>query len=453
MSFQAQHVVPAERNEVWHWHTRAGALTRLTPPFTFMTPLSQAESLADGTSVLGIAGGLKWVARHDLSRYLKGHSFSDVCISAPMRALAQWRHDHRFSDHPQGTLITDTVDTRIPGSALESIFAYRQRQLIGDISFAQQLGPLNERPLTIALTGSHGGVGRALAAQLSTLGHTVIPLVRSAPTGPTGAQRLWRPEDPTEDLLRGADVLIHLAGEPIFGRFNSAHKKDIRSSRVEPTRRLAELAARTEGLRAMICASAIGFYGPDRGSTELHEDSSRGEGFLADVVADWEAACQPARDGGVRVVSMRTGVVLSGNSGVLPIMRALFSTGLGGSLGKGNFWYSWVALDDLTDMYVRAALDESWEGAFNAVSPTPVLNKDFGAALGGTLKRPAVVPIPTLGPALLLGKEGARELALADQKVLPARVTQHGHVFRYPTIEQALAHELGAEQLVETSTA
>lgn len=414
-----------------------------------MSPLQQAESLADGTSVLSLPGGLKWVARHDLSRYQPRRSFADVCINAPFRSLANWRHEHLFEDHPEGTLITDKVDTRIPTGAVESVFAYRQQQLIEDFRFAQRLGELNAEPRTIAITGTHGTVGAAVASQLGTLGHTVVPLVRSSPGA---GERLWRPNIPAKDLLEGIDVLIHLAGEPIFGRFNTAHKEAIRDSRVGPTHLLAQLVAQTPSVSAMVCASAIGIYGPDRGDEDLTEESERGDGFLADVVGAWEEACAPAREAGKRVVNLRTGIVQSANAGILPLLRALFSTGLGGAFGKGTMWNSWVAQDDLSDMFVRAALDSEWQGAINGVSPQPVLNRDYVDALGALLHRPTFIPIPSVGPALLLGKEGARELALANQKVVPSRLENLGHVFRYPELKPALAHELGGEQLVDAPT-
>lgn len=447
MSFTAQHVVPASREQVWTWHSRPGALSRLNAPFTFMTPIQQADNLADGTSVLALPAGLRWTARHDLSRYQAGHAFSDVCVNAPMRRFAHWRHNHHFADHPAGTLITDSVDTRFPSSALEAVFAYRQQQLIEDFSFFNRTGsflPEGAEPLNVAITGSRGAVGRALSAQLTTAGHRVIQLVRSEPKP---GQRQWRPNSPSPDLLEGIDVLVHLAGEPIFGRFNQSHKADIRDSRVGPTTLLAQLASHTASVRTMVTASAIGIYGADRGEDELSEDSAPGEGFLADVVVDWEQATAPARDAGVRVVNIRTGIALSGNTGLLPILRALFSTGLGGAFGKGKFWYSWIAMDDLTDIYFRAIVEDGLSGPINAVSPTPVLNRDFVSALGEELKRPSLVPIPSFGPALVLGKEGARELALADQKVLPSALISIGHTFRYPQVAGALAHELGGEEL------
>lgn len=453
MSFSAQHIVAANRETVWQWHTRRGAVARLTPPFIPMKPLSQAESLSTGTTVFSLPAGLRWTARHDLSRFRTGYQFADVCVSAPMRRLSQWRHTHQFTDHEQGTLITDTVDTRIPASFLDSTFAYRQRQLVADFAFLSRLEQLDDAatgartaPLTVAITGSRGGVGRALTAQLTTAGHQVIQLVRG-PAKP--GQRTWRPDSPSKELLEGVDVLVHLAGEPIFGRFNDSHKSEIRNSRVGPTEALARVVAASPSVKAMVCASAIGFYGNSRGDEVLTESSERGEGFLADVVEQWEAATAPARDAGTRVVNVRTAVALSGEGGLLPLLRALFSTGLGGSFGDGDFWFSWIAMDDLTDVYTRAIVDNTLSGPINAAAPTPVSNREMTEALGAQLHRPTVIPIPTFGPALLLGKEGAEELALADQRVRPAvlEALPH-HQFRFPTINVALAHELGNEKLL-----
>lgn len=459
MTFTASHRIAAPRQTVWQWHTRPGAATRLSPPAAPMTVVQQADNLATGTTVFSLPAGLKWTARHDLSRYQAGYSFADICTNAPLRTLANWRHVHLFADapeDPQQTIITDIVDSRIPNTFLEPLFAYRQQQLIGDLRFATTLAeqgfdyahlePTAE--LTIALTGASGTIGRALRAQLQTLGFKVIPLVRSRSRG---EGRVWNPQAPAADLLAGVDIVIHLAGEPIFGRFNESHKEAIYSSRVTPTARLAELAARTPSVQALITASAIGFYGNDRGDEVLEESSGPGDGFLAEVVQDWEAATAPATAAGVRTVHLRTGAVLSGRGGLLPLLKTLFSTGLGGPFGDGQIWFSWISADDLGDLYIRAALDSSWSGPINAVAPNPVLNKELASAIGSNLHRPALIPIPSLGPTLLLGKEGAQELALANQRVVPAALSRldRPHHFRYPTIDGALAHELGVEKLQE----
>ncbi|MGP6173091.1 TIGR01777 family oxidoreductase [Corynebacterium sp. A21] len=451
MSLTASHIVPASRELVWEWHTRPGALARLSPPFLSMTPIQQAQRLSDGTTIFALPAGLKWVSRHDLSAYRRGFQFTDVCTSAPFKAVANWRHIHSFEDHPEGTLITDSVSTRLPAGSLAPMFSYRQHQLIEDI---QALGRFAEfsppdksgepKSLVIAMTGSRGLIGRALSAQLTTAGHQVIQLVRKTPKP---GQRLWDEHYPEKDLLAGVDVLVHLAGEPISGRFNEAHKKSVRDSRMEPTRRLAELVANSPSCTTMVSASAIGYYGADRGDEELDESAEQGKGFLAEVVHDWEEATTPAAESGARTVQIRTGIVLSGRGGMLPPLRTLFSAGLGGNFGDGNFWMSWIAIDDITDIYVRAILDRQLQGPVNAVSPNPVLNRDLVTALSASMHRPKLFQIPSIGPRMVLGKEGSEQLAMADQKVCPRVLKQLNHHFRYPTIEAALAHELGHEEL------
>lgn len=449
MSLTTSHFIPFPREEVWDWHTRKGAVTRLSPPFVPFTPIQQAERLSDGTTIFSLPAGLKWVARHDLSGYLNGSRFTDVCTNAPVKALANWRHVHNFVDQDGGTLITDSVNTRVPGIALTSMFAYRQHQLLEDMLALQRFKELgDDTPLTIAMTGSRGLIGRALTGQLQTGGHTVVQLVRGeAKPG----QRTWDPERPVPELLDGIDVLIHLAGEPIFGRFNDSHKDAIRKSRVTPTRNLAELVAASESCHTMVSASAIGFYGPDRGDEELHEQSPTGGGFLADVVRGWEKSTEPASQAGKRVVMIRTGVALSGRGGMLPVLKTLFSTGLGGQFGDGSNWFSWIALDDLTDIFYRAVIDKNVSGPINATAPNPVTNEEMTKVLASQLHRPAFFQIPTIGPKIILGRQGAEELALSNQKVLPTALQELGHVFRYTTIDAAIAHELGGEELADAA--
>ncbi|MCQ9342784.1 TIGR01777 family oxidoreductase [Corynebacterium kozikiae] len=472
MAFHAAHIIPAPLDLVWDWHTRPGAVARLSPSFLPMTPVAQAESLARGTTTFALPAGLTWQAKHDLSGYIPGRQFTDVCVTAPVRALANWRHVHSFAPvtgavpgldagTAEATVITDEVFTRVPGQSLVSLFAYRQHQLLGDIQRILSLQPLLNSPTdaasegdngkirTVAMTGSRGLVGRALTAQLQTLGITVVQLVRSKPKD---QQRLWNPESPHPELLQGVDALIHLAGEPIFGRFHDAHKAAIRDSRTGPTAALARLAAETKECKVMISASAIGWYGHDRGDEILQESSGNGEGFLAQVVKEWEAATQAATDGGVRTAQIRTGVVLSGRGGLLPVYKGLFNVGLGGSFAKRSPWLSWISIDDLTDIYVQALLDPALSGPINAVAPNPVSNTDFATALGKVLKRPSIIPLPSIAPKLILGAQGADELAFANQRVQPQVLKMHGFQFRHSTINQALAHELGGEELLPDPT-
>jgi uncharacterized protein (TIGR01777 family) len=192
-----------------------------------------------------------------------------------------------------------------------------------------------------------------------------------------------------------------------------------------------------------VSASAIGFYGYDCGDTVLNEDSPRGDGFLADVVADWEAATASAADAGLRVVTVRTGIVQSSAGGTLKLLRPLFAAGLGGRLGSGRQWLSWIGIDDLLDIYYRALYDTRLVGPVNAVGPEPVRNAEYTGALAATMHRPALLPVPSFGPRLLLGRQGAVELAEANQRVRPERLNALGHRFRCMTVTDALAHQLG----------
>jgi uncharacterized protein (TIGR01777 family) len=441
MGLEYSSVVGAPVAEVFAWHERPGALARLAPPWQPVRVRQESGSLCDGQAVLGIPPGLRWVATHRREGFDPPHRFVDELVSLPLR----WRHAHRFAPvGEQATRVTDEVETPLPAALLESMFTYRHRQLAGDLAAQARAAERGSGRLTVAITGSSGLVGSALAALLSTAGHRVIRLVRrrAAHTG----ERTWWPDQPGESMLAGVDAVVHLAGAPIAGRFTPAHKRAIRDSRLEPTRALAGLMARmTNGPRVLITASAIGYYGPDRGEEILTEDSGPGGGFLADVVTGWEAATAPAAEAGLRVVTVRTGIALSPRGGVLGTLYPLFLAGAGGRLGPGGQWMSWIGLDDVTDIYLRALTDTAISGPMNATAPHPVRNTEFTRTLARVLRRPALLPVPGAGPALLLGQEGARELALANQQVRPARLAEAGHQFRHPHLEAALRHMLGHE--------
>ena len=447
MGIEYASVVNHPLDEVWAWHTRPGAMHRLVPPWQPMRVVKETESLADGRAILGLPGGLRWVAQHDPAGYDPPNQFVDVLSSdglmtLPPRVIGWWRHTHRYSDAGDGrTRVHDIVDTTVPGAALRSTFAYRHRQLAEDLAAHADAADAGAGSLVVAVTGSSGLVGTALSAFLSTGGHRVVRLVRGAPAD--AGERQWDPNRPAADLLEGVDAVVHLAGESIAGRFTEQHRRAIRDSRIEPTRRLAETAAGTPGLKAFVCASAIGFYGHDCGDRLLNEDSPRGQGFLADVVADWEAATGPAADAGLRVVTVRTGIVQAAAGGTLRLLRPLFAAGLGGRLGSGRQWLSWIGIDDLLDIYYRALYDTRLAGPVNAVAPNPVRNTDYTRALAQTLHRQALLPVPSIGPRLLLGKQGAVELAEADQRVAPVKLQSLGHRFRQPTVADALGHQLG----------
>jgi uncharacterized protein len=436
-------VVDAPLEEVFAWHARPGAVVRLTPPWLPVRVAAEAASLRDGRAVLALPGGLRWVARHDPAAYDPPRQFADELASMPLRAALPWRHMHEFAAvAPSSTRVTDRVATPLPAGALRPMMGYRHRQLAGDLAAHGWARQLRSEPLTVAITGASGLVGSALTALLSSGGHRVISLVRRAPAD--DGERRWDPEDPDPDLLRGTSALVHLAGASIAGRFTADHKRSIRASRITPTRRLAELAAATPGGPAvMVAASAIGYYGPRGGDELLTEDSPRGDGFLADVVADWEAASAPAGDAGLRLVWIRTGIVQSPRGGTLRLLWPLAEVGAGGRLGAGRQWVSWIGIDDLTDIYYRALLDDALAGPVNATAPNPVRNAGYARILARVLRRPLQLPVPALGPRLLLGQEGTAELAEADQRVSPARLLRDGHRFRHPELEPALRHLLG----------
>lgn len=433
-------VVAHPRSEVVAWHERPGAISRLTPPWQPVRVVREAASLADGEAVLGLPLGLRWVARH--SAYEPPERFVDELVSAPLRWGLRWRHTHEFRDEGARTRVIDTVHTNAPEALLRPMFAYRHRQLGLDLAAQATARNNGDRPMVVAMTGSRGLVGGALAPFLTTAGHRVVRLVRGAPHGPD--ERHWDPAAPADDLLRGVDAVVHLAGASIAGRFTPAHRAAVRDSRIAPTRALAELAGRTpDGPAVFVSASAIGYYGPDRGDEVLDESAARGPGFLAGVVDDWERATAPAAEAGLRVVTVRTGLVQSPRGGTLRLFRPLFSAGLGGRLGDGQMWQSWIGIDDLVDVYHRALYDPALAGPVDAVAPGAVRNADYTRTLARVLRRPAVLPVPSLGPRLLLGPEGASELAEASQRVSPAALLTVGHRFRHPTLEPALRHLLG----------
>lgn len=443
--FETTDIVNAPIDDVWSWFARPGALQRLAPPWQPVRVLTEATSLRDGQAVLALPAGLRWIATHQPAGYQPGRRFVDRLTSWPLAPVLSWRHEHQFTAvGPNRTEVTDRVDTRLPNAFLRPMFDYRQRQLADDLAAHSWAREAHPEPLTVAVTGSSGLVGTALCAMLTTGGHRVIRLVRRSTAADD--ERSWNPAAPDPALLEGADVLVHLAGATIAGRFDAGHKAAIRDSRIGPTRRLAELvagsAARARPL-VMVCASAVGVYGPDRGDEILTEASGRGDGFLADVVADWEDATHPATEAGLRVVNIRTGIVQTPTGGSLKLLRPLFAVGLGGRLGDGNQWTPWISLDDLLDIYLRAVMDSRLDGPVNAVAPDPATNADYTRTLGTVLRRPTILPTPPWGIRLLLGAEGATEVALAGQRAIPARLATVGHHFRFPALEPALRHLLG----------
>ncbi len=300
--------------------------------------------------------------------------------------------------------------------------------------------------MNVAVTGSTGLVGSALVPLLSGAGHGVVRLVRGAPpAAPAERVARWDPDTGAVEKpgLDGVDALVHLAGERVAGgRWTEAKKRRIRESRVRATRLLCETLARLpQPPRTLVCASALGYYG-DRGNQVLREESPPGAGFLAAVCRDWEAAAEPARQSGIRVLHLRIGIVLSPKGGALAALLPPFRLGAGGPVGSGAQWMSWVGLDDTLGAILHALANDTLAGPVNVVAPNPVTNREFARTLGRVLRRPAMLPFPAFAARLLLGQM-ADELLLASARVTPARLQATGYAFRDPTLEGALRRLLG----------
>ena len=446
--------LPAARAEAFAWHARPGALQRLLPPWEAVRVESASGGIEDGAEVvLRLKAGpvpLRWVARHE--DYREGASFRDVQRSGP---FARWEHDHRFLDDEPGTCrLRDEVRYALPLGPLGALlggrsirrtlraqFRYRHALTRGDLALHARHAEAPRR--TVAISGASGLLGSALAALLTTGGHRVLKLVRRAPRAEDEIH--WDPPNGLVDPegIPPFDTLVHLAGENVgAGRWTKARREAIRSSRIQATRALvASLARMPTPPSTVVVASAVGWYG-ERGDTSLDESAGPGEGFLAEVCRDWEAAAHEATSLGARVVTPRLGVVLSAAGGALAKLRTPFSFGLGGPIGRGGRWMSWISREDAVGVLHEAIMDPRYEGPINAVAPEPVTNRLFTKALASVLRRPALLPVPPFVLKLLFG-DMARETILASTRVLPARLEALSFPFRHRGIGSALRHTLG----------
>ena len=301
----------------------------------------------------------------------------------------------------------------------------------------------------ILISGASGLIGSSLAPRLSAAGHRVSRLVRvrgggeaRSPGGAAGGSAIpWDPESGVLDPsgFSGVDAIVHLSGESIAGGPWSKNRRErIRNSRIRTTRLLAETLAQMSTRPAVLVqATAVGYYG-NRGEETLTEASSAGTGFLADLCRDWEAASMPAQDAGVRVVRLRTAPVLSAKGGMLAAILPIFRLGLGGRLGSGRQWMSWIALDDHLSVIERALTDSSMRGSINAASPEPVRNATFTKTLGRVIHRPTILPAPKFALHMALGRARAEELLLTSQRVTPEALLECGFRFAHPRLEEAL---------------
>ncbi|MDX1646639.1 MAG: TIGR01777 family oxidoreductase [Longimicrobiales bacterium] len=456
MRFTFQTEIPDHTpEEVFDWHERPGAFERLTPPWGDVEVLHRSGGIKDGGTVsLKIQRGptsFRWDLRHRDYRY--GRQFRDEQVKGPMKS---WVHTHLFEPSGNGgTVVRDEIELEPPlGPAgevlapalikgeLERLFKFRYQRLFTDL--ARHADFAAERRLSVAITGASGLVGSSLTHFLTTGGHEVIHLVRDSREVGDG-KVFWNPTGAVIDEkgLLGVDAVVHLAGEPIAsGRWTEEKRGAIKQSRIQGTELIARtLATMRNGPKVLLSASAVGFYG-DRGSETLTESAGSGRGFLAEVCRAWEGATRSAERAGLRVAKFRGGLVLSPKGGALGQMLLPFKMGVGGRLGSGKQYVSWIDLDDHLALLHHALYDESVRGPVNATAPGPVTNSTFTSALGRALGRPTVIPVPGFAVKALFGDLG-KEALLWGQRAIPAKATEAGFDFFYESVEDSLRFQLG----------
>ncbi|MBM4257247.1 MAG: TIGR01777 family protein [Deltaproteobacteria bacterium] len=444
---------PAE--EVFRWHARPGAFERLTPPWESVEVVERTGSIQNGDRlVLRMHLGpvsQKWVAEH--RDYVEGRQFRDIQREGP---FPHWEHTHRFEpDGPTACFLEDRIEYKLPlgklghksghrfvRRKLERLFRYRHEITAGDVAAHTRYAT---KPLKVLLSGATGLVGSVLIPFLTAGGHQVIRLVRGEPR-PDASEVQWDPMRGVADLTRleGMDAVVHLAGENIAsGRWTAERKARIRESRVRGTKVLSDALSRLVlPPKVFISASAVGYYG-DRGDELLHEGSTPGENFLADICQAWEAATESADKRGIRVVHLRIGLVLSGAGGALTKMLLPFKLGVGGTLGSGRQYVSWVSIDDLIGIIHHVLLTDALRGAVNAVSPYPITNSELTKVLGIILHRPTLLPTPAFALRMALGREMASDLLLSSARIEPRQLLMTQYPFRHPYLGDTLRHILG----------
>lgn len=433
-TFSHKSTFPVDQNSLFNWHTRPGAFERLTPPWVKLLSVKGSNSIEEGARVkIRVKEGFittNWSIRHRL--YKKGSLFSDILEKGP---FCSWHHEHKFSSKSEdSSSLEDLIEYKPFGgvfagralgglinSKLKSLFRYRHELLALDLERFS-----DTTPQKILISGGTGLIGRALSILLKTQGHEVVLLSRT----PGEGRIVWNPQyqeiDPAQ--LEGFDVVFHLAGEGIMGRWTEAKKKRIYESRILGTRLLCKtLAGLEKKPKVLVSVSGI--------------SASYGKGFLAEVGAAWEAETRPASDAGIRVFIPRVSVVLSPAGGALKSMLPLFKLGLGGRISSGEQHMSWIAMDDLVDILYTAVLNESYVGPVDIVAPEVPTNAAFTIELAQRLHRPAFLPVPGCLLKLFLG-EVAQETALADIPATSEGLEALGYRFRYPTLREALSHLL-----------
>ena len=453
--FERESIIPVPVKELFAWHNRQQVFGRLTPPWEKIRLIEKRGGIENGSRlVMEIRQGpfrRKWVALH--SDYIPGKQFCDEQVQGP---FAKWIHTHQFfPEGEEASRLKDHIEYEAPlgflgrwaaGSLIAHkiarTFSFRHTRTQNDL---KRYHPnAQERSLKIVISGASGLIGSALSVFLSCAGHRVYTLTRGPhQLGEMGI--FWNPLKGEIDkgLMENADVVIHLAGESIAaGRWTLKRKETIRHSRTEGTKFLSQtLAALQRPPKTLIVASAIGYYG-NRGDEILSEESPSGAGFLPEVCRAWEDAAEPARHAGIRVVHLRTGIVLSSLGGALAKMLPPFQMGLGGKMGTGNQWMSWISLEDMLGIFYWIIFSPGISGPVNATAPWPVTNSAFTKILGRVLGRPTALPLPSPAVKFIFGEMG-EALLLEGQQVKPVKLEKSGFQFLYPDLESALRWELG----------
>ncbi|MCP4756459.1 MAG: TIGR01777 family protein [Proteobacteria bacterium] len=444
----------APAKDVFSWHSRPGAIQRLSPPWDPLQVLHSTGGIDPGAEVvMKMKAGpvsFKWFAKH--TDFQENALFRDEQVEGP---FSSWIHTHGFeADGENACFLSDTVEYRLPfhplgnrffgatvRKKLARIFAYRHATTARDISL--HAGQKHRSPLTVLVSGAGGLIGSSLIPFFTTGGHRVIRLVRREPD-PERDEVFWDPMagvlDPAD--LEGVDAVVHLAGENIGQRWSEKKKGLIVESRNKGTSLIAEtMSGLKSPPRVFVCASAIGYYG-DRGNTLMTEESSPGRDFISDVCVQWEKSTEPATDRGIRTVFLRIGVVLNPLSGALARLLPPFRLGLGGKIASGSQYMSWVDLDDVIGSIHHLLFEQTLEGPVNVVAPNPVTNLDFTRILGRVLKRPAIMVVPETSIKLAFGEMG-KEVLLSSTRVAPEKLLASGYRFHHSDLEKLLRHVLG----------
>ena len=452
--FDYESTVPASQQATFDWHARPGAFQRLEPPWERLEVVDQRDTIGNGDRVtLRLRRGpfhANWQLEYRDIR--PPEQFRDIQVAGPYRG---WEHLHSFQDDLAGARMRDEVTYQVGGLSalagakrirriLERTFWYRHQRVARDLA-----RHVSQSRMRVLIGGASGVIGGALAAFLTTGGHEVVQLVRHKAESPSEIE--WNPphEIPEPSLLEGFDAVVGLSGENIGGgRWTRRRRQAIATSRIPTTKLLSRaLAELRHPPKVFYSQSAVGYYGSVAADPPppLSEDAPLGEGFLAEVCREWEAAADPAREAGIRVVHGRTGVVLDPGSSLVGRLLPLFRLGLGGVVAGGRQPLCWIGLDDVVGAIAFLIQHPSASGPYNLVGPEQVDNRAFTKTLASLIRRPALAPVPGFALGLAMGQMGI-ELAVRGQSVSPQRVQDLGFEFQEPTLRGALAWELGIRE-------